>query len=91
MKKTKTKLTERLYTPRPMSDNESSVSSFGVGESGDVFIPAEGESFDNMEEGSEDDNGMRDPKVVQDGLNGTRVEYIDCPQKAKLYHAAKNK
>ena len=96
---TQTRL-EKLYTPRPLSESDSSeedasnVESFSTstGSNDGVFIPAEGEGFDDAREDSEDDDGRGDPKVCQnmDG-EGTRVEFIDCPQKDKLYQAAKKK
>ena len=58
-----------------------------------MFTPEEGEGFDDAFEEEEDDNGKGDAKVMQDSEapDGARVEFIDCPQKSELYHAAKKK
>ena len=91
---------EKLYTPHPLSESDlseedaSNVDSFSTstGSNDGVFIQAEGEGFNDALEDSEDDDGRGDPKMGQnmDG-EGTRVEFIDCPQKDKLYQAAKKK
>ena len=94
---TQTRL-EKIYTPRPLSESDLSEedasnvdsSSTSTGSNDGVFIPAEGEGFDDAFEDSEDDDGRGDPKVGQNMEGeGTRVEFIDCPQKDKLYQAAK--
>ena len=99
-KLTKTRLEDRLLTPRPTSESESADSSNGdvlsvaSAASGDaIFVPAEGEGFDDALEESDDGDGKGDPKEVQSSnpTEGTRVQFIDCPQKAKLFHAAKKK
>lgn len=82
----------RLFTPRPLSeDDSSSLSSIPCDNA--VFTPEEGEGFDDAFEEEEDDNGKGDAKVMQDSEapDGARVEFIDCPQKSELYHAAKKK
>ena len=56
-----------------------------------MFTPEEGEGFDDDIEDEEDDNGMGDARVMEDSEapDGARTEFIDCPQKSALYHAAK--
>ena len=80
----------RLFTPRPLSEDDSSSSS-SIPCDNAVFTPEEGEGFDDAFEEEEDDNGMGDARVMQDSEahDGARVEFIDCPQKSALYHAAK--
>mmetsp|Transcript_20233 Transcript_20233/g.43993 ORF Transcript_20233/g.43993 Transcript_20233/m.43993 type:complete len:627 (-) Transcript_20233:1152-3032(-) len=82
----------RLFTPRPLSlseDDSSSSSSIPCNNA--VFTPEEGEGFDDAFEEEEDDNVMGDARVMEDSEtpDGARVEFIDCPQKSALYHAAK--
>ena len=83
----------RLFTPRPLSEDDSSRSSSIPCDNDVVFTPEEGEGFDDAFEEEEDDNGMGDARVMQDSEapDGARVEFIDCPQKSALYHAAKKK
>ena len=82
----------RLFTPRPLSEDDSSSLS-GIPCDNAVFTPEEGEGFDDAFEEEEDDNGKGDARVMQDSEahDGARVEFIDCPQKSELYHAAKKK
>ena len=86
----RTQLFTPLLTPRPLSEDDSSSSS-SIPCNNAVFTPEEGEGFDDAFEEEEDDNGMGDARVMQDSEapDGARVEFIDCPQKSALYHAAK--
>ena len=83
----------RLFTPRPLSEDDSLSSRSIPCDDNGVFTPEEGEGFDDAFEEEEDDNGMGDARMMQDSdaPDGARVEFIDCPQKSALYHAAKKK
>jgi hypothetical protein len=89
----------RLFTPKSSRSSSSSRRLFDQDSSpqsiasvnDNVFIPEEGEGFDDSQEGEEDDACVGTKCVTFDEDGGERFDFIDEPQKAEKYNKAKKK